>query len=66
MGGNKVMSVGSLDGINILIGREREGALPLSFMCNTRRDSPVDQEESLPQESDHAGTLILGIQPLDL
>ena len=61
MGGNKVMSVGSLDGINILIGREREGALPLSFMCDTRRDSPVDQEESLPQESDHAGTLILGI-----
>ena len=54
------MSVGSLDGINILIGREREVALPLSFICNTRRHSSVDQEESLAQESDHAGTLILG------
>ena len=60
------MSMGSLDGINILIGREREGALPLSFIYDTRRHSSVDQEKSLPQESDHAGTLILGIQPLDL
>ena len=60
------MSVGSLDGINILTGREREVALPVSFICNTRRHSSVDQEESLPQESDQADTLILRVQPLDL
>lgn len=32
--GNKVMSMGSLDGINILV-EEREVALPLSFICDT-------------------------------
>ena len=53
------------DGINVL-RRGRELSPWLSSLCDIRKQLSVKQEESLLQDPDHACTLILGFEPLEL